>query len=164
MTSGKRNNLRQPARREDIAHSFASERKGGTYADRNKDEEDRQEPRGDEESVDETNVDEKNGDEENGEHDDDARCCAPEFAGQAQVVGRSEHGVDVSAGWALQEGCCDDCTKPGLEKGFAEGAVLRHADADVLRQSRGKESDEEPAEGAGPGEGTSARAHGEEPH
>ena len=96
------------------------------------------------------------------EHEnDDARCCSPELAWQEEVVCRGGHGVDLSAGRIVQEGCRDDCAEPGFEEGIAEGAVVGHADADLLCEPRGQEPAAEPAAGAGACQGASARAGGE---
>ena len=94
--------------------------------------------------------------------DDDARCCTHKLARQAEVVGGSGYRVDIPAGRAVQKGRCGDCQEPGFEEGFAEGAIVGDADADVLCEPRGQEPVEEPAARAGACEGASARADRED--
>jgi len=92
----------------------------------------------------------------------DTRGRSPQLAWQAEVVCRGRYRVDLPAGGAVQEGCGDDCAEPGFEEGFAEGAIVGHADADVLREPRGEELVEEPAACAGACEDAAARARGED--
>jgi hypothetical protein len=130
----------------------ASERRGGYDADTNdEDAHARHEEHRREEEIDK----EKH-------EDDDARRCSSELAWQAEVVGGSGHGVDVPAGRVVQKGRCDDCQEPGLEEGFAEGAIVGDADVDILCESRGQEPVEEPAARAGACKGASARADRED--
>jgi hypothetical protein len=104
----------------------------------------------------------QDGKRQDGKRQDDAWRLSRQLAWQAEVVRRGKYRVDLSTGRVVQEGCCDDCAKPGFEEGFAEGAIVRHADADILCEPRREEFAEEPTACAGACEGVAARAHGDD--
>jgi hypothetical protein len=110
----------------------------------------------------ETKSSEKDQKQQDGKRQDDAWRLSRQLAWQAEVVRRGKYRVDLSTGRVVQEGCCDDCAQLGFEEGFAEGAIVRHADADVLCEPRREVFAEEPTPCAGACEGVAARAHGDD--
>ncbi len=65
---------------------------------------------------------------------------------------QGQDGIDVSGGGAVYEGCGDDRAAIGIEEGFAKGARIGNADADLLHQSSGQRAEQVAQGGTGEGE------------
>ena len=77
---------------------------------------------------------------------------------EAEVGEQGQDGFDVSAGRAVYERCGDDRAAVGVEEGFAEGAGIGNADADVLHQSSGQGTEQVAHGGTGESEEAAFKA------